>query len=379
MKTLLRFLVALCLLAPALAPASSDPELDAFIQARMDAIPLPGLAATVVRGPDVVWSGQYGWANLEQGIPAGPETLWMLASVSKVVTAMALMQVWEGQGFSLDQAVNDYLPFTVANPRHPDQAITFRHLLSHVSSIADNYDVLDELYTQGDSPIALEDFLRDYLSPGGRYYDAQGNFSRSAPGQAYDYSNIGFALVGLLAQRLASQPFDAYCQEHIFAPLGMSGQASWFLAGLDQNQVAMPYGPGSRGRDFVPYGHYGFPDYPNGQLRASPLALSALLRALMGQGSWQDIAILTPATMAEMTRVQYPALGPDQGLGLYQSSLGGRRLWGHSGGEQGVAAEMFYENQVGVVLVTNGEPDQSRSGEDAWQEILARLFTKGEQ
>ena len=124
----------------------------------------------------------------------------------------------------------------------------------------------DSLYVLGDSPIALGDFLDGYFRPGGEWYDASRNFAADAPGTYYDYSNLATALLGHLVESATGTPLDDHSDARIFAPLAM-GDTGWHLADFAVNEVAMPYE--SFGTQFVAWGQYGYPDYPDGQARAS--------------------------------------------------------------------------------------------------------------
>src|SRR5262249_18790043 len=161
----------------------------------------------------------------------------MLASISKVVTGVALMQAHERGAFDLDDAIDARLPFPVRNPSFPDVPITYRMLLTHTSSINDTDEVDDHVAKGHDSPIPLATFLPQYLAPGGAYY-TKGSWDRHhAPGTRYAYSNVGASLAGELVERIGGESLEAICQKQIFGPLGMD-ETSWFLAGLDPSHLA---------------------------------------------------------------------------------------------------------------------------------------------
>jgi len=330
------------------------PELDAFIEARLDQAEVPGLAAAIVVEGSLRWVGAYGWANLEEERPVTPDTTFMLASVSKTVTATAVMQVIEDGDLALDDDVEEVLAFWVANPSHPADPITTRQLLLHTSSIVDNWDVLAGYYVQGDSPIPLGTYLEDYLDPAGALYDAADNYAGSAPGARYDYSNMGASLAGYLVEAATGTPFDAHCEARIFEPLGMT-DTGWHLADIDTSVLAMPYGgsPGS----YVPYGHYGYPDYPDGALRTSVVQLARFLAANMGDGSLGPARILEAGTLELMRTVSAPSIAPDQGLVWYYEPSLGDDVIGHNGGDDGVSTDMYYRlsDGVGIIVLTNGE------------------------
>jgi CubicO group peptidase (beta-lactamase class C family) len=337
-------------------------ELDSIIISTMESEHIPGLAACIVKGSQIIWTGAYGYADIEKNIAVRDSSLFKLASVSKTVTGTALMQLYDNGRFELDDPINSYLPFQVKHPLFPDSSITFRMLLTHTSSIKDNSPLYSSLYVPGDSPIPLGDFLKDYLTPGGAYYSATDNFGTAAPGTEWDYSNVAIGLVGYLVEAITGTPFDRYCEDNLFAPLGMH-ETSWFLAGLDTTHIARPYS--YDGSSYVPYAHYGFPTYPDGNLRTSTLQLARFLIAFMQKGQIDGIRILDSTTVELMTTVQFPAIDPSQGL--IWIDIGdfidpeGPSIWGHTGGDPGVGTAMFYipDENSGFIVLTNGEGDFS--------------------
>lgn len=331
-------------------------ELDSFIIETMDSYHIPGVAACVVKDGQIIWTGTYGWANIEDSIQVKDTTVFKLASVSKPYTGTALMQLYEEGLFDLDDDINDYLPFNVVNPNYPDSVITFRMLLTHTSSINDNWDILFSVETWGgDSPIDLGWFLEQYLTPGGVYYQAYVNYNSYPPGAEWDYSNVAFALAGYLVEAITSVSFDQWCQDSIFVPLNMN-QTSWFLSDLDTNNIAMPYY--YSGIDFVPYGYFGVPYYPCGQLYSSTLQVARYLIAFMQNGELEDERILDSTTIELMTSAQFE-LSPNVYMGLcwIGEGVGDTILWYHTGGWYGVSTFMGHIpiDSSAVVVLTNGQ------------------------
>jgi CubicO group peptidase (beta-lactamase class C family) len=329
------------------------PELDMFIWNKLDEAHAPGLAAAIVKDGKVAWAGGYGWANLHRRTPVTPDTVFMLASVSKTITATALMQVWEEGVFELDDDVNDVLDFSVENPDHPGP-ITYRQLLTHTSSIRDNWAILVDSYVEGDSEIELGDYLADYLDPSGENYNARFNWVNHPPETVLRYSNEGSALAGYLVEALTGTPFDLHCEDHIFAPLEMT-ETSWHLEGLDVSNVATPY-RGEAG-NYRPMEHYGYPDYPNGQLRTSAVQLGRFLAAYMENGVYDGQRILDGATVEEMFEIQYPSISDTQGLMWYYDDWGDMVTVGHNGSDSGVSTDMYYRpaDGVGIIVLANGQ------------------------
>ncbi|MBM3986217.1 MAG: beta-lactamase family protein, partial [Planctomycetes bacterium] len=230
--------------------------------------------------------------------------------------------------------------------------ITLRMLLTHTSGLRDNWGVMP--YYPGDPTYPLADYLHDYLVPGGALYDPAKNFGASAPGTAFAYCNNALALAGLVVQHVTGTPFAARCESRLFGPLGMD-ETAWFLADLDPAHVAMPCA--WNGSGWTAYGHFGFADFPSGQLRTSPGQLARFLAMVMAGGQHGGATILAPGSAAALTTPQVPAIDPSQGLVWYSWQLGGRTLWGHNGGDLGVSTEMWFDpgSGIGVVALTNGE------------------------
>ena len=196
--------------------------------------------------------------------------------------------------------------------------------------------------------------MESYLRAGGSRYDEDNNFTWDAPGETTEYSNIGAALTAQVLTDATGTSFPSWCQDRIFAPLGMDDTA-WFLSDLDQEQLAVPTEWWRGGYEEI--GHYGFPDYPSGQLRSSAVDVSRFLRVAMGGGSARGVELLSASAQAEMLEPAYPALDPDQGIGWSRWDLDGDEVWGHNGGESGASTEILWwpETGRGVVVLMNAE------------------------
>ncbi|MCK6561878.1 serine hydrolase [bacterium] len=342
--------------------------LDSFITATMSAYHIPGLSACIVKQGRLAWHHAYGYADVERRIPVTDSTFFLLASISKTITGTAIMQLYERGLFHLDDNVNDYLPpdLQVVNPSYPNNPITFKMILSHVSSMNDNWEVLDAMIVAGDSSIPLYDFLKGYLVPGGAYY-TNTSYGSYPPATTYNYCNVAIALLGYLVEAITDTAFAEYCQRHILSPLSMH-EASWFLANLDTNHIARPYIWTPHG--YKPYSHENSPGYPAGRLRTSSLQLARFLNAFMQKGTLGDIKILDSSTVALITKAHYPEIPlnplPDssQGLIWYWDYFGKRKAWGHDGGTKGATTKMYFcePEESGIIVLTNGDPTQAWQG-----------------
>lgn len=338
-------------------------SVDNFILNEMNLEKIPGISTLIVKNGEIVWRESYGMADIANNSPVTENTIFMLASISKLFTGTALMQLAEDGMIDLDDPINNYLPFDIDVPNFPATNITFRMLMTHTASINDNGPVMDTYYSVGDPTISLADLIQRYFDVNGSDYSATGNFTNQQAGTSYFYTNMGTALAGYMVEVVTGMPFDQYCEEHIFQPLAMD-DTSWFLAGLDINQVAVPYQ--WTGSQFQAYDQYGFADYPNGQLRMSILDMANYMVAFLQNGTICGNEILSSSAVNEMLSLQVPSLNQTQGLNWYTEEVnlyagGSVTLWGHNGGEDGVSTDMYLNpsNGIGVAVLTNGEGDNS--------------------
>ena len=195
-----------------------------------------GLSISIVKGQNIVWEKYLGYSNVNQNILVNENTIFMLASVSKTITATALMQLFENGFFSLDDNINTYLPFNINHPNYLTP-ITFKMLLTHTSGINDTWNVMP--YYNGDSNLELSYYLEQYFSPEGEFYNSNLNFIDSMPGTFYNYSNIS-SIDRFIIEEISDQQFNDYCFMNIFEPLSMDN-TYWFLSEINNiDQIALP-------------------------------------------------------------------------------------------------------------------------------------------
>jgi CubicO group peptidase (beta-lactamase class C family) len=343
----------------------------------MDAESLPGLSTVIVKQGEVVWMKSFGLADVENNVPVTDSTAFLLASISKLFTGTALMQLADRGVISLNEDISDHLPFPIYNPNYEDEAITFRQLMTHTSSIKDG-DALDGYYSNLDPDISLASCIQRYFSTGGEDYDPVDNFHNSAPGSLYEYSNIATALAGYLVEVISEIPFDQYCRENIFDVLCMEN-TDWHLADFDTNRVARPHQ--YVGGQYEPYNHYGFADYPDGQLRMDIRDMSNFMLTVLNSGTLNGNQILSSQSLMEMMSLQIPSLDDTQGLNWYTEELntnnGYVTVWGHNGGESGVSTDMYLHpaTGIGIAVFSNGEGDCLEIVEELYNYALGLVPT----
>lgn len=344
-----------------------QPELSTYFEEGMEDIRVPGLQAALIKNGSVVWSKGFGFANTEEETLVTTDTPFMLASISKTVTAVAIMKLYEQGLFQLDDDINDYLDLSVHHPS--GNVITFRHLLKHSSSIRDEGTVFSSLYQDGDSTTSLREFVISYFDPSGELYDLENNFHSWKPGEGYEYSNFAVALLGYLVERIANQDFSLWCSENIFSPLGMT-QTGWHLADFDESMVAYPHNQNEFGNGYSVIPHYGYPDYPDGQLRSSAQHMARFLAMFANGGIYDGVRVLQESTV-ELMRNTTPI---DQGQGMiwYQFSLGDETYMGHGGLDRGVRTRMGYRisDGSGFIISLNAQPLNDSTFWEMNQELM---------
>ena len=296
-------------------------------------------ATCIIVGDEIAWQHFYGKADIENNIDADDETIYAVASISKLVTATAVMQLVEDGTLDLDADINDYLNFSVRHPNAPNTPITTRMLLSHRSGLSSPASGSDpSFYNAFDRETApdLGEWLETYLANSLAWIS-------STPGTTENYSNHGAALLGYIVERISGQNFNEYCKQNIFQPLGMTS-TSFNLNDLNESKLAIPYGNGRQSQYSVPY-------YPATTLKTSIKDFSKFAIAYMHEGSYNGFELLKPETVNQMLTVQNS--GSSLGI-LWWNYAGGWK--GHAGAYVGSTTFMDINplgSKRGVIMFIN--------------------------
>ncbi len=345
----------------------------------------PSLAACIIHEDEVVWSNAYGYYDRENKKKATTQTLYLQASVSKTITATALMQLYEQGLFDLDDDINKYLPFSLRNPNYPDIPITIKMILSHRSSLADdNLHWICLSYLPGDPDVEGFPYpwLEEYLTPGGSAYSSS-TWSLDKPGETYYYANIGFSIVAYLVEILSHQDFNQYCQQHIFQPLQMNS-TGFRLRDVDIENVAVPYE--RKNKEYFRHPHYGIHVlYPAITLRTSIEDYSHFIIAHMNGGVWNGVRILNQSTVEMMHTAHFsPSDKYNYGLGWQITNKLFDKTYGHSGGYVGALDLVTIDphDQTAVLLFSNALDSELQSTRMEWKAFSAindALFHKAKR
>ena len=365
------------LVLPFAATGQDADVIDAFsrqIAADVEADGIGGITAAVFKGDQVLWAQGFGWADPANRVPAGVRTIYRTGSISKSVTAILMADLVEEGTVALDDAVVDYLPEAAGfgDPPAGMEPITFRQLASHTAGL------IREPELEGAAAGPIEDWGYKILAsiPHTRFY--------TMPGTQYQYSNIGYGVLGYALQRAAGTSFMELVEDRLFEPLGMRSSA--FIVGPDLwRRVAVGFANGADGEvnaDFPALEHEGRGyKVPNGGVYATVGDLATFGAAVMGMTEHE---LLEPATRRDVMTVQTPE-DPDAGYGLGFSIRpvaleggGDVRFVGHGGSVAGYNMYLVFEPEsgYGVALGRNYNRGATSLGE-AGNGLLQALLEAG--
>jgi CubicO group peptidase (beta-lactamase class C family) len=338
------FLLLEVSLSPVSGHASDDEidfkSIDEYVTSRMRAPRIPGLALAIVKDDRIVYLKGYGEAD-PSGRLVTPQTPFLIGSVTKSMTALAVMQLVEAGRVELDAPVRRYLPwFRMADVQASAQ-ITVRQLLKQTSGIPSDPTIVSWTWPDdGADSGAMERHVR-LLST----VELTG-----APGQAFAYSNINYVILGVIVQAVSGESYEDYVRHHIFTPLDMKNSY------VSQDE-AMQHG--------MAIGHtwwFGFPvattlpynrsNLPAGFAISSAEDMAHYMIAQMNDGRYRDTSILSPDGIA---LIQAEPAPKTYGLGWETVHLDGHTLINHDGATGNFQASVFFdpESRVGVFVAAN--------------------------
>jgi YD repeat-containing protein len=313
------------------APEALRGELEQLVRREQAEKRLPSLAVAVVRDGEIVWEQALGVADVDAGAAATPETQYRIGSITKTVTAVAVMQLRDAGKLDLDDALDRHLDGV---PHRP----TIARLLSHASGL--------QRETPGDVWVTLkfltdEELLRDLglaeqvLPPGARFH----------------YSNLAFALLGQVVAHAAGVSYRRYVEERILAPLGLTRTTFAPTAPHARGYLVEPYREGVRLERPVATASF----VPAGELWSTVRDLCRWA-TFLAQG---NEAVLATRTLEEMrvlrTLDDQERWTSGYGLGLNLARDGDRILVGHGGAMPGFIARVLASprERIGAAVLAN--------------------------
>lgn len=315
-------------------------RIEAFVRSRLEAERIPGLALAVVDGSGRTREGYWGVSDLKTGAPVGAATLFQIGSLSKAFTATLLLQLVETGRLDLDAPVTKHLPwFEAPGGSRP---ASLHQLLTHSSGLpADRDDI--------PSPVAQAFAVRDRRA-------------LVRPGAGFHYSNIGYQILGLVAEQAAHRAYAEMLASEIFAPLGMTSTTAAITA-TQKLHAATGYVPLRDDR----------PPHPNDPLVEAPWIeysaadgcivstapdMARWMKSIVGRGAGPSGRILSAESFDRLVR-PWVRVSPFDvtayGYGFFVRSVEGRTVIRHTGGMLGFTSALAadLDGGRGVVVLTN--------------------------
>jgi D-alanyl-D-alanine carboxypeptidase len=334
--------------------ASGIRLLEAWVESQMAYRQLPGMSLGMVYDQELVWARGFGSADVEREVPATPDTIYRIASITKLFTSTAIMQLRDQGRLRLDDPVEERLPSFRIRRQHRDAPpVTVRHLLTHTSGLP--RESAFPYWTDLQFPAAEE--ILAALSEQETVYP---------PDTHWKYSNLAMALAGEIVAHLSGEPYAGYIEHHILRPLGMGSTS---VGVPEERRPSLATGYGRRmpdgTREIRPFTDARGIDAAAGiASTVGDLARFAALQFRDGPAGGSQI--LTGSTLREMHRVHW--LDPDwkrgSGIGFRVIHREEGDLVGHGGWVAGyqTAFQTCPSRKIAVIALTNADDGQPYPG-----------------
>jgi CubicO group peptidase (beta-lactamase class C family) len=320
-------LVAVLSLAPA-AAAWADPT-DDYVREQMKRQNIPGLALAVVRNGTIVKVLGYGVADLGTKIPVSPETVFKIGSVSKQFVASAIMLLAQEGRLAVDDPVSRHIP-DVPPAWRP---ITIRHLLTHTAGLVREPPAFNPDVVQSD-----EELVRSAYSVPLRF----------APGEKWEYSNLGYGVLVHIVSRVSGLPWSQFIRNRVFTPAGMLATRTTTKTEPVANR-ARGYTDNDTLTDAADWAAV----RPGGAFLSNVLDLARWDAALYTDAVLREStrrAMWSPVTLNDGTSQPY-------GFGWFTNRPGQRRLVWHGGGLPGFVSQYrrYVDDGVTIIILMNSD------------------------
>ncbi len=319
-------------------------ELSSFIDKEIKRLHVPGLSIALVDGQRIVWLAGFGMQDPDRTIPATGRTVYRPASLSKLLTAVAVMHLHEKGVLNIHAPITTYLPQMIFRDRFGSkEAITLRHLMAHRAGILRESPVGNYF---DDSDPGIEATVKSII----------GTDLVHPVGTVTKYSNLGPTVAGYILQKLTGVEFSVYMDRHLFRPVNMRSTSFLKKGALIEKNLARGYMVGFDGTYFpAPYLNLGTIPAGNSYSTAGDLARFMLM--LIAGGTAGDTRILKEQTVKEMFTIQFPEEGKskDFGLGFFVSRRGKRKAISHAGAIYGFSSlfTCLPEEKLGVIVLNS--------------------------
>lgn len=312
-----------------------------------------------------------GYNCLETKEETNQDSIYRIASISKVIVAIGVLKLYDKGLVDLDEDISVYLGYRVRNPKYPNDKITLRMIMTQTSSIIDDGKCIDGVWTGYDGANSTDEYIKleDILTPGNcRYYKT---FSDYKPGTNFIYSNLGCGILACVCEKITNKYFTEYIKDELLKPLEIN-------SGFRLEDLKYPNNLVSHyiydNNDFKMYRNYeSFKKvqcfrYPLGDnyrgvaggLYISAIDLAKIMQMLMEKGIYNNIRILKEDTVNEMEKVQWQGMPLDptyrkKGLQMIiMDQFTKEPLYGHFGNAYGLRSFMLFNKNGGIIFLCNG-------------------------
>ena len=312
-----------------------------------------------------------GNSYLEGMKPLNDNSIYRIASISKVIVAIGLLKLYDKGLIDLDEDISKYLGFEVRNPKFPNDKITLRMVLTQTSSIIDDGELVDGVWKGYDGSNCTDDYieLKELLTPGSnRFYKGYSDYK---PGTNFIYSNLGCGILACVCEKITGEYFPEYIKKELLHPLGIYSGFRLEDLKYPENLVGHYYyidGKFKLNRDYDSFKRVQCLKYPLGDnfrgvaggLYISAYDLSKIMSMLMNKGQYNNIRILKESTVMEMEKVQWEGTPADptykrKGLQMIiMDEFTEKPLKGHFGNAYGLRSFMLYNENGGIIFLCNG-------------------------
>ena len=353
---------------------------------------LVGFSVAIVNADGTLYEDGFGFADKKANKKYTENTLQNIGSISKTFIGVALLKAQELGKLTLDDPINDYLPFKVVHPKFKNTPITIRQLASHTSGIKDPAEYEGKGYILKDAENGAAkvnanfrepnkmmphgDYLKAILSTDGQWYKKK-TFSKYPPGGMFNYSSIGAGLAAYVLEQATGESFPEFTKKHIFDLLDMNG-SGWSFDTIDFSKHSKLYADADTELAF-----YTLINYPDGGLitSAHDLAkyLSEIIKGYAGNGTMLSAEsykeLFTPQLTDEYHKDRSDKEYNDEyNMGVFMG-MSSKGQIGHTGGDPSVVTHMFFnENtKTGKLLLVNTDLDKE-SVQDfiaIWRALMA--------
>ena len=324
-----------------------------------------GVCALVADKKRILNTYCYGKRSLEENLLTTPDTIYRIASISKVVVAIAALMLYDDGLLDIYKDISDYLGYKVRNPYFPDDVITTEMLMTQTSSINDGQD--DQLGYDGVNGPSFYVELKRLLTDQNYEYYTNKTYLNVHPGSTFCYSNFGCGILGCIVEKVSGMYFTDFIKERLFKPMHLD--AGFRIDDIEKiDMVASLYNEElTLIRDKNLFQKAVFPRYaigdnfrgPAGGLFISAIDLSKIMQMLMNNGMYDGKRYLNEDTVKNMKSIHWKTLYPQglykqKGLQLLILDDYGKRLYGHTGNAYGLRSFMLFNDAYGYIFLCNG-------------------------